>query len=53
MTVGETLHPDLKTSDTDVILTPTHKARQRHVSECDECVPGRNGHLYETTLRVI
>jgi len=54
VTVGETMHPDLKTSDTDVILTPpTHEARQRHASKCDGCVPGSNEHLCETTLRVI
>jgi pterin-4a-carbinolamine dehydratase len=54
VTVGETLHPDLKTSDTDVILTsPTHKARQRHVSKRDRCVSASNEHLCETTLRVM
>lgn len=52
--VGETLRPDLKTSDTDVILTlATHEARQRHVSKCDGCVSGSNEHLCETTLRVM
>jgi hypothetical protein len=54
VTVGKTLHPDLKTSDTDVILTPSvHKARQRHASKCDGCVSGNNEHLCETTLLVM
>ena len=54
VTVGETFYPDLKTSDTDVILTPpTHKTRQRHASKCDGCVSGSNERLCETTLRVM
>jgi hypothetical protein len=46
VTVGETLHPDLMTSVTDVILIPTaHKARQMHASKCEKCVAYQWTHL--------